>query len=703
MIKFNFTSTYSKIISLIVLSSVFFILLLISIYYYTVQQEKEVYETTLQQFKKEAHSLLALNSSPQNSSIQDMTYWDELVEFIDTKSPKWFDESIRSTLALNKVDYISIYDLNADFITRASSSKIKSDDFIPKEVIRRLHKSKFTKFYMKMPEGIIEVFGATIHPSNDPLRKSRPRGYFFMARVLDANYFNNLEKISSSKITFIGDKVPNFEDKKSILVSVNLKDWQNHTVATLLFKRHFDISFKGTKNILYIFIIAFLTGLFLYLFFSKKWINRPLKLITSVLETGNKNAIASLIKIPGEFGYIGNLFEENVHQRKLLEIAKDKAEESEKLKSAFLTNMSHEIRTPMNAIIGFSNLLNNPNLEIEDRLGYIKVINQSGADLVSIIDDLIEMSMIETNQIKPNYGSVDLESCIKELYDTIKITIPKEKKIDFYLIENTNPGPFRIFTDEIKLKQILNNLITNAIKFTDEGFVAFGYEINRTDATIQFTIKDSGLGIDKEFHNIVFDRFRRVDGDYSIKVGGLGLGLAICKAYAELLGGTISIQSQVGVGSVFSFSIPLNPDLSTKSKPEQPGGIYDPVFKENTTILIAEDDNINFLLLQKMMQLKKCKIIRAVNGHEAVEICKNNEEIDLVLMDIKMPKLSGYEAFERIKSIRPALPVIAQTAYSSSDEYEKIKKAGFVGYISKPINKEKLFALIAEALNTDVY
>lgn len=703
MIKFNYTSTYSKVLSLIVLSSVFFILLLIFIYYYTVRQEKEVYETALEQFNKEAHSLLALNSSPQNSSIQDMTYWDELVEFIDTKSEKWFNESIRSTLALNKVDYIAIYDLKADFITEASTSKIKSVDFIPKEVMHKLYKSKFTKFYMKRPEGIVEVFGATIHPSNDPLRKSKPRGYFFMARVLDKNYFNNLEKISSSVINFTDDEVQDPKDKKSILVLIDLKDWQNNTIATVLFKRHFDISFKGTKHILYIFIVAFLTGLFLYLYFSKKWINRPLKLITSVLETGNKNAIASLINIPGEFGYIGNLFEENIHQRKLLEIAKDKAEESEKLKSAFLTNMSHEIRTPMNAIVGFSDLLNKPNLDNEERLGYIKVINQSGANLVSIIDDLIEMSMIETNQIQPNYTGVNIESCINELYDTIKITIPKDKKIEFNLIKNSNPFPARILTDEVKLKQVITNLITNAIKFTDKGFVIFGYEVNRTDSTIRFTIQDSGLGIDKKHQDMVFDRFRRVEGDYSIKVGGLGLGLAISKAYVELLGGKISLESSVGVGSTFSFFIPLILDKNQTLKPEHLHEIYEPVIQGNITILIAEDDNINFLLLDKILKSKTCKIIRAINGLEAVEICGNNNDIDLVLMDIKMPKLSGYAAFEKIKLLRPELPVIAQTAYSSSDEYEKIKKAGFAGYISKPINKEKLFALIAEALNTEIH
>jgi CheY-like chemotaxis protein len=265
------------------------------------------------------------------------------------------------------------------------------------------------------------------------------------------------------------------------------------------------------------------------------------------------------------------------------------------------------------------------------------------------------------------------------------------------LIKPEKPITNRILTDEIKLKQVIINLITNAIKFTEHGFVTFGYKVNNKNSIITFTINDTGLGIDEAHQEIIFDRFRRIDGDYAIKVGGLGLGLSISKAYVEMLGGTISLQSKVGIGSRFVFTIPLifdkeNPSIAIPTKQFSDEGIG------NETILIAEDDNINFLLLEKIMQLKNYKIIRAKNGLEAVEFCKNNDKIDLVLMDIKMPILNGYEALARIKVFRPELRIIAQTAYSSSEDHEKMKQAGFINYITKPINKEKLFEIITESL-----
>jgi CheY-like chemotaxis protein/two-component sensor histidine kinase len=377
--------------------------------------------------------------------------------------------------------------------------------------------------------------------------------------------------------------------------------------------------------------------------------------------------------------------------------AKIKAEESDRLKSSFLANLSHEIRTPMNAINGFTELIINTDINETEKLEYLNVIEKSGKNLVSIIDDLIEMSKIDSNQIVPNFAVVNLESCVNELYETIKITI-KNKAIDFKLIKSNTPAEFNIITDDIKLKQVIINLLTNAIKFTDEGEVTFGYEIDEKRELINFTVRDTGLGIDEDNHKNIFDRFKRVDSDVSIKVGGLGLGLAISKAYVELLGGTITLESKVGVGSTFYFSIPLK-----YAKVEHI--VVKPINNVETTksaeqmILIAEDDNINFLLFQKMMQNKNFKILRAINGQEAVEICLNVPSIDLVLMDIKMPLMNGFEALEQIRPIRPTLPIIAQTAYSSSDDKLKIEEAGFTDYITKPLNRERLFELVDKYLH----
>ncbi|WP_394758191.1 ATP-binding protein, partial [Flavobacterium sp.] len=637
MIKFKNISTYKKIVYSNVISSIAFFLLFFSLYYYTLQQEEQIYKSSKEQFDNEINSLLILNSEGIITTIKDITFWDELVNFIKVKDKKWFDDSVSTYIELYNVDYVAIYDLQSNFIIKSSSDKINITDFIPKGVFQKLYKNKIVKFYIKLPQGIVEVYGATIHSSNDPLKnKTKPSGYFFMARVLDKGYFSKLEKISSSKISFLGIN-DTIVDYRSIIKTTYLLNWKGDIIEKLTFKRNLNVNFKSTKNILYILLTAFVIGLFFHFYFSKIWIHEPLKLITRVLETGNKKAVKSLKNSSIEFGYIGNMFEENIKQKKQLEFSKQKAEESDNLKSAFLTNLSHEIRTPMNAIIGFSDLLNNTKLNDEERLEYLSVITQSGSNLVSIIDDLVEMSKIDANQIKPNYTGVNLESCLNELYTAIKITIPKDKEIDFELIKPSKPILDRILTDEIKLKQIIINLITNAVKFTEHGFVTFGYEVNEVSSTISFTINDTGLGIDKAHQEIIFDRFRRIEGDYNIKVGGLGLGLAISKAYVEMLGGTISLKSKVGVGSRFSFVIPLIFDKSIMILSPKTVEISSDESTGNETILIAEDDNINYLLLEKIMKLKKYKILRAKNGQEVIDICRSNDAVDLVLMDIKMP------------------------------------------------------------------
>ena len=699
MIKFKNISTYKKIVLSNAIVTIAFLLFFSTLYYNVLNEEKQIFKSYDEQFKNEIKYLMGIISESSTSVITDITHRDKLVTFVETKDKKWFDSSIVSVFNAYNIDYIAVYDLQNNLVIKSSTGKIKSDNFLPKEIFKKLYKDKFLKFHVKLPRGMAEVYGATINPSNDPFKnKTNPSGYFFMVDVIDSSYLDKLGKMGNSKITLSSTNEVNV-NKKTIVATSNLLDWKGDIIGKLNFKRKLNVDFDSMKSTFYIMFVVFIMGIFLYFYFSKKWIHEPLMLITRVLETGSKSAIKLLKKSSVEFGYIGSMFEENLKQKKQLEFSKQKAEESDNLKSAFLTNLSHEIRTPMNAIVGFSDLLNNKKLKDQERLEYLSVITQSGANLVSIIDDLVEMSKIDAQQIAPNHTSINLDSCLNELYNQIKITIPKEKTIDFKLIKSEKPITKKILTDEIKLKQIIINLITNAIKFTEDGFVTFGYEANIQNQTISFVINDTGLGIDEAHQRTIFDRFRRVDGDYAIKVGGLGLGLAISKAYAEMLGGTISLQSKVGVGSRFLFTIPLVFDKKESSKPpllvtqknvEQTTG--------NETILVAEDDNINFLLIEKIMQLKNYKIIRAKNGQEAVSICRDNKNIDLVLMDIKMPILSGYEALSKIKVFRPELPIIAQTAYSSSEDREKMKESGFANYIAKPINKEKLFEIITETL-----
>jgi len=698
---FSSLNIYYRLLVLILGTTSFFFILYFCLYFYTIRQEKAVYKSALTEYNNEVNSIFELNSKTHVATIVDVTFWNELVDYIRTKDNSWYQEYIESQFISYEVDFIGIYNLNNQCINQTTSSKLKSIGPIPDQVLNKLYKSKFIKFYSRLPQGIVEIFGATIHPSDDPFKnKSKPSGYFFMARLMNEKFVSNLQKITSSKIKILPSNFKDQQDKSEIAININLKDWKNDSVGEIRFERAFRLNFNNTKNILNIIIIATILNLLIYLYYYRKWVNKPLMLIKSILENKDEQAMITLRKLRGDLGYIGNLLEDNNNKRKQLEIAKQKAEEGDKLKSSFLANLSHEIRTPMNAIMGFSDLLNDPELPEEDKVHYLKIIRESGKNLTSIIEDLLEMSKIDSKQITPNFKAVDLDQCILELYRSIKITIADENEIDFAIHECLEKPENQILTDETKLKQILTNLITNAIKFTKKGKVIVGYEIDKKNNNIEIWVQDTGLGIAEQNIKIIFDRFRRIEDDFSIKLSGLGLGLSITKAYVELLGGSIKVKSAIGVGSVFSFTIPLayaqseKPITDKRSNNKSTGS-------GNQTILVAEDNDFNFLLLEKVLKLKDYKVIRAVNGKEAVDICAGNNNIDLVFMDLKMPVMDGFEALRKIKIFNPHLPIVANTAYSSAEDKDKIRSAGFNGYVSKPVNKNDLYDLIDLILNAN--
>jgi signal transduction histidine kinase len=684
-------STYTKVISLLSLVSLSLLLLVLGLYFYMRIQEKEIYNSSNELYNNEIQSLLKLNSESYTSLAIDATYWDEFVDFTKTKDLNWFNTSVVNLIDTYKLEYISVYDADNELITQVSTPKIKTKDIIPKEVIQNLLKKKVDKFYLKIPEGIIEVYGATIHPSDDPYKnKTSPSGIFFMVRLLDNEYFANIEKISSSNINFYTGKE---KVTKTVYSIVPLKGYKGNVISNLFFKRAYNIDFWITKTILLIMAFAIIFSWFIYYFYANKWAKLPLSFIKKILKDGDVSSINALKSIKGEFRYIGMLFEENKFKAEQLKIAKIKAEESDKLKSSFLMNLSHEIRTPMNAIIGFTDLLRNSRISEDEKKEYLDIINDSGNNLVEIIDDLVEMSKIDSNLIKPNVETVNLEELLFNLVRTLKI-LNKNENVEFKFNTPKSSLDIDIVTDNVKLKEIISNLILNAFKFTNEGFVILDCEIDDQKDNITFSIQDSGIGILDEFKENAFKRFSKINTKGISANEGLGLGLAISKAYVEMLGGNISFQSQEGVGTTFKFSIPLK--IAEGIKLEK--NVFDPKtpteLGDEVIVLVAEDDNINFLLIEKIIKNFNCTVVRAKDGLEAVEFCKTNNEIDLVLMDIRMPNLDGYEAFKQIREFNKELPIIAQTSYSFQEELDKIKELGFNGFISKPLDKNKLYELI---------
>jgi signal transduction histidine kinase len=391
--------------------------------------------------------------------------------------------------------------------------------------------------------------------------------------------------------------------------------------------------------------------------------------------------------------------ERDIAEKKLLK-SKERAEESDHLKSAFLANMSHEIRTPMNAILGFTELLTMPDSEVTpgEKENFVKLINNSGNNLLHLIDDIIDISKIEANQLKIIQRDCNLKDTLNEILQSFsEIKKQKEKeKVDIRLNDNTLDEDITIKTDSLRLNQVLTNLIGNALKFTEDGFIEFGYEIKNSNELL-FYVKDTGLGMDQNKKDLVFDRFTKIEDDSSRLYRGAGLGLAISKSLVELLGGKIWVESSPSIGSTFYFTIPFNKVKSVTNSSHLPisNDKYD---WKDKTILVAEDEPANYIYIEEVLKITRAKILKAVNGLEAVRIVQENNKIDVIIMDIKMPEMDGYEATRRIKFINKDIPVISQSAYAMPSDIDKGFESGMDDYLIKPVKPKVLLSIINKQL-----
>lgn len=371
--------------------------------------------------------------------------------------------------------------------------------------------------------------------------------------------------------------------------------------------------------------------------------------------------------------------------------AKVKAEESDKLKTAFLHNISHEIRTPMNAIVGFSALLGEPDTDAASTKSYIEVILQSSNHLLSIISDIVDISNIEANLIKLVRNEIDIKAILQTIYSQFSPKADAKKILIDFEIRIPDSGK-SIITDKTKLTEILSNIISNALKFTDKGSIRLSCILK--GQFLEFSVTDTGIGIPEQYHRRVFDRFYQVQNSTSRLYEGTGLGLAISKAYVELLGGQIWLESETGKGSTFYFTIPYEIAVA-KQLPvidKKAPDCFE--FPEKKVVLVAEDIDSNLKLIKYFLAGSNTEIIHACNGKEAVDKFLSSEKVDIILMDIKMPVMDGYTAARLIREKNKTVPIIAQTAYA--DDREKAIECGCTGFISKPFDKKGLFKALCE-------
>lgn len=378
-----------------------------------------------------------------------------------------------------------------------------------------------------------------------------------------------------------------------------------------------------------------------------------------------------------------------------LKKALEKAQEADRLKSAFLANMSHEIRTPMNGIIGFADLLKEPDLTGDQLLQYVGIIEKSGVRMLNIINEIVDISKIEAGLTDLNFNETDINEQIEFIYTFFK---PEADAKGIHLAMNLSLPRIAaiIQTDREKVYAILTNLFKNAIKYTREGSIELGYRLSLETQSIvlQFYVSDTGIGIPKERHVAIFERFVQADIEDRMAYQGAGLGLAISKAYVEMLGGKIWVDSQEGIGSTFYFTLPYHKAPQKENRQAAHASSENDLAARKLKILIAEDDEVSEMLIDHYIQMFGKEILKAGTGVEAVEVCRNNPDIDLIFMDIRMPEMGGYEATKQIRAFNPGIVIIAQTAYGMTGDREKAIEAGCDDYIAKPINKIELQRMI---------
>lgn len=408
----------------------------------------------------------------------------------------------------------------------------------------------------------------------------------------------------------------------------------------------------------------------------------------------------SLLKRNGHSIYLATI--DDITDRKKMELelldAKEKAEESDKLKSAFIQNLHHEIRTPLNGIIGFIDFFADDTYDFstQEKKELIEVMHKSGDRLIKTINDLLEISKLDSGILKVNNESFDLKTHIDNFIDEQRLKF-KNSEIEFQYQINSSLENMMIHTDKAKLFQALQNLLDNAFKFTAKGYVKLKVSIE--DENLEIFIEDSGIGVAPQFHDLIFKPFWQVNKDPDRYYEGNGLGLAVSKKIVNSIGGELFVESDLGKGSIFSIRLPKPFNLCVKP-------LLDETTKnanikkslEGKTILICEDEMSHYIYLKTVLLNEKCRLIHASNGIEALEIFKVNTAIDLVLMDLVMPEMNGLEASAKMKEIRRNIPIIAQSAQVIDSEMQRAKKVGCLDYLIKPINRDLLISTIAKHL-----
>lgn len=411
-----------------------------------------------------------------------------------------------------------------------------------------------------------------------------------------------------------------------------------------------------------------------------------------------KASISPLLNAEGEITHLIGIKEDITEKRKMivdLIHAKEKAENSDKLKTAFINNISHEVRTPLNTIEGFVEMLLSPDISEENKHAYTQIVKKSSSRLVKTIANYLDISMIVSGNMEIHKSSFSLSALLDKLKNEFQDEC-HEHHIQLLVEKPVDMQDLQLNSDPDLLYKIWSHLLSNAVKFTRQGEIAFGYR--NSENGIIFLVRDTGIGIEKDKLKLIFDYFMQADVSETRVYEGSGLGLSIARELVRMLGGQINVQSEHEKGTIFTFTLAGSSRKTVADKPEVPAQQAEPA--PNPLILVAEDDDFNFKYIDIILKRNGYLVQRAENGLQAVDYCKEHASaVNLILMDMKMPVMGGLDATRQIRSILPSMPIIALTAYVSVADENAAYEAGCNEFMSKPVNKEKLLGLMTRILH----
>jgi len=554
----KYISTYTKILIALAFSAgIFVVLILLSAQKSKEQlkQEEEIYCT---EFENSIKSIVGLMNSNVDKVIVDYTYWTEFIQNIYPYNEPWFKDNINTTLTSFHHDFVAVYDSIGNLVHQITKENLVHPSIDPL-AIEQILKHRFGNFYIKNGQNFYYISGGTIHTDDDPQHKTSPKGVFVIGKIIGREMRTQMENITRSNITIDEDTLKTKVQAQKLFAFIPMKSWDNQVFGYITFSRDFHffkIQKRQDAESLLLIIVSAIVSLLIFFITFKVWVQHPLSLITDILQNEGSAKLERLKSQKSEFGEIGHVMDRFIQQKQELVIAKEKAEESEKLKTAFLSNMSHEIRTPLNGILGFSRLLVEEELTPELRTEFVKIIETNGDQLLTHLNNVMDLAKMDAGILTLENRACSIFNIVNELYLHYSTNI---KVISGAIRFEVKPGlseqDSQIISEPDRIMQILKHLIENAFKYTEKGTIEFGYNIHE-HYQLLFYIKDSGIGIPKKKQEMVFDNFMQGDMSIRRKYSGSGLGLSLAKSLVELMKGKIWLSSELHKGTTVYFSIP---------------------------------------------------------------------------------------------------------------------------------------------------